>query len=115
MLLTGQAKKDFLEYCQKQSHYQNYSNGIIVYEKSQRGEFLWLNDSVNLLQEPKLLNALIIDWLDSSPYCSERYFSITFAFLWTRRISSMSFNDVCEQAIELCNTNYTQTYNNARS
>ena len=67
-LLNGKAKELFLKYAETTSYYTKYSNHTIKYENSERGEFLWYGNETDLFQEPKFLNALIIEWLDSFGY-----------------------------------------------
>jgi hypothetical protein len=65
MILNGKAKNDFLEWVQNKSQYISFSSQFIIYENSARGEFLWYGNEVNLLEDTRLFNALIIEWLDS--------------------------------------------------
>lgn len=65
MILTGKAKKDFICWTMRQSNYTTFSNYLIRYENSNRGNFLWYGNEINLLKEKKFLNSLIIEWFDS--------------------------------------------------
>lgn len=88
-MLTGKAKEDF----DKWLFYERFNQQQITFSYFQK-------------LDQNLQKALIVEWLDSLQHEGLRYFSQVFEKSFAIRISYMSFNDVVDQSIKICNDYY---------
>lgn len=87
-MLTEKAKEDFIKWC------LNNPQKTIVIEENKN----WYKSDV-------------IEWLDSLQHEGTRYFTQIFEKSFAIRTSFMSFDDITDQAIDVCNNYYNSLKN----
>lgn len=90
MILTGQCKEDYIKYVAEK--YKLFTS-----------EDMFIMTSIVIVE-----NALIIDFLDNIKYEDKPIFSHCFNLYWTNRVSYQTHNDICLEAIKMCNKFYNE-------
>lgn len=103
-MLTGKCKQDFNTWL-----YEKYPNNLISENCGYSyGMFERDLEQLTFVLPENMNNALIIEFFDNIKYEGKPIFSHCFNLYWTNRVSYQTHNDICLEAIKMCNKFYNE-------
>ena len=106
-ILTDKANENFLDWFVDKYFFKGMTFSTLnIYQKGDIGQFFRFSTTKN---------AYIIEWLNSLQYQGENLFLSVFEKSFAIKADFMSFEDVTNQTIEVCNKIYNRINDNEKS